>query len=244
MLSYAHNSMTSFPPPGLPLGAPPAPPAQSWGEAPPVQWIAPDDQSTFVPVPLIEPQPRRAWLGGDPLGGSEPGRAGMASAVGRRRLAFVLSGALLVGAGVALVAASFATWVHADLLGVGLRDGSGWNNVAGHLSFGPGVAAAGIAVIFMSIAALLDRRSRAALVLVLVALMAALALAVVQVIDLNRTVTGVESHVGIGIWMMSVSIVVGLIVWPVAFVLAGRAKAPGVAAPNPVAHGRATFAPS
>jgi len=135
---------------------------------------------------------------------------------------------LLVGAGVTLIASSFATWVHADLLGVGIRDGSGWSNVAGHLSFGPGVAAAGIAVVFLSLAAMLDQRSRGALWFVLVALIAAAALAVVQVIDLNRAVEGVQSSVGVGIWMMVVAVSVGLALWPIAFVLARHARRPSV----------------
>jgi hypothetical protein len=108
----------------------------------------------------------------------------------------------LVLGGLALVAGSFMDWVHADIVGVGLRAGSGWSNVEGNLGDGPLIALLGaLLVIAGSLAWALGPalwRSVVAIVVVI----AAGGVVAFEISDLTKTRVGITTTLEAGIWVM------------------------------------------
>ena len=189
------------------------------------QWAAPD-VSTMVTVPpeAAPPAPREAdpaWLGGAPLGGSEPW---MEAPVAPRTPGVGLrwaSGVIGVLAGTLLVASSWMTWVTADIRGAGLRNGNGWQNVYGNLSLGPIVALIGLAVAVASALVAVDVARRGSRAVLAVGCVAAVGLLIWELVDISTPGRGVTSSIGAGIWTM----LAGSILAVIALVLALRVPA-------------------
>lgn len=159
-----------------------------------------------APIP-----PPPAWLGGGPLGGVVPPWS--AASLPRDRYFGLRTAAGVLGilAGAALVASSVMTWVRADITGVGMRNGSGWQNVVGNTSHGPVVTAAGVLVALGAALVLVGAAHRVARWSMAIGTLAGLGFAIWELIDLNDPGRGVTSTIGIGIWAMFAGAGLGLI---------------------------------
>ncbi len=200
--------------PTSPTGAHP-PEASSSASGPPhvPGGPAPIDPSTQGGSPSNGMQwIRRAWLGGHPLGGFEPDRVQVTPRRGRADLRAV-AGVLAAAGGAGLVTGSFLPWLTADLTGLGLRQGSGWSNVFGNLSYGPAVAVSGAAICFLAIAGLLRLGGLLQRVIAGVAILGALGVTVAVIVDLATPGAGVGVEVEPGVPVMVASVVVSGVGW-------------------------------
>jgi hypothetical protein len=119
--------------------------------------------------------------------------------------------------GAAVVAGSFADWVRADISTIGIREGTGWRNVNGNVAHGPWFAAMGAVLVVLGACYVVGLRpARARWAGVLVAL-AAIGLAIYEIVDITRAVTGVSTKLQPGLWI----IIVGGGVTLVGLLLAG-----------------------
>jgi hypothetical protein len=118
---------------------------------------------------------------------------------------------LLVLGGLALVAGSFMDWVHADIVGVGLRAGSGWSNVQGSLGDGPLIALLGaVLVIAGTLAWALGPAVWRSVVAIVVAI-AAGAVVAFEVSDLTKARVGITTTLQAGIWVMLGGVLVAFV---------------------------------
>ena len=174
--------------------------------------IEPSPPPLPPPPPDVQAEPRRAWLGGDPLGGVAPPPTWMEQA--RRHLdRRVVGGILAATGGVALVAGSFLPWVTADFLALGVRDGSGWTNVVGNVSYGPGITAVGVGICFLAIAGLLRAGGRWFRVLEGVLALVAVGGVTAIIVDVSTPGAGVTTRLGSGVWTMIVGAVLATVGW-------------------------------
>jgi hypothetical protein len=119
--------------------------------------------------------------------------------------------ALLVLGGLGLVAGSFMDWVHADIVGLGLRAGSGWSNVQGNLGDGPVIALLGaLLVVAGSLAWALGPAVWRSIVGLVVAIGAG-GIVAYEISDLTKARAGITTTLQVGIWVMLGSAVVALI---------------------------------
>ena len=163
----------------------------------------------MVTAPPAPPPP--AWLGGGPLGGVVP--AWTAPSLPRDRYFGVRTAAGVLGilGGAVLAASSLMTWVRADITGVGMRDGSGWQNVVGNTSHGPMVTIAGVLVACGAALVLVGAAHRIARSAMSVGTLTGLGFAIWELIDLNDPGRGVTSTIGVGIWAMFVGAGLGVV---------------------------------
>lgn len=148
-----------------------------------------------------QPAPLPGWVGVVPLGGEpaplpEDGRRQPAERSRRRFVAL-----LLVLCGAAVVAGSFAGWVRADIIGEGIRDGSGWRNVQGEVADGPWFAVLGAVLVLVGMFALFGfvgrwRWTAAA------AGIGAVVLGIVEVLDITSPGPGVTTELLGGLWVV------------------------------------------
>jgi len=138
-----------------------------------------------------------------------------------------------VVAGATVVGASFADWVEADLRGVGIRRGSGWENVQGQVAHGPWFAALGGVVAIVAALVVAQRAGRSRW-LGLGAAMAALGLSVVEVVDLSNPGSGVTAEVLPAIWVLVGAAVVAVLAASASFGVE-RPPLPRVVVPPPPA---------
>jgi hypothetical protein len=158
-----------------------------------------------------------AWLGGAPLGGVQAPvgamtmRPATAPAAVRRRI----GGAVAAVGGAVVVAGTFADWVMADVRGVGVRTGTGWQNIRGHVADGPVIAAIALVIVIVGMTFVFDLQSRVARAAGIVASLAVVAFAVYEIADIEATRQGVDTSLRAGIWVMvggAVLALVGLVV--------------------------------
>jgi len=173
-------------------------------------WVAPPGPPVSGAPQSAIPEP--AWLGGAPLGGAEPPFVETAPAPNRDVVTRWVAGVLGVVAGPVIVASSWMTWVTADIRAIGIRNGSGWHNVAGNVSLGPAVAAAGVAVSLGAALTAADVARRFALVLMAVGTVASAGLVAWEIIDISTPGPGVVTSIGSGIWAMLGGTVVAVVV--------------------------------
>ncbi len=174
---------------------------------------APIDPAASHPTPDSGFQRiRRAWLGGHPLGGYEPDELQLPPRRGPADLRTV-GGVLAAAGGVGLVTGSFLPWLTADLTGLGMRQGSGWSNVFGNLSYGPAVAVCGAAVCFLALAGLLRLGGRFQRIIAGIAILGALGVVVAVIVDLATPGPGVGVDVEVGVPVMVASILLGAAGW-------------------------------
>ncbi len=192
------------------------------------------------PPPEVAAEPRRAWLGGDPLGGVTPAPTWIEQA--RRRLDRRGVGGLLAAVGgVALVGGSFMPWVTADFLALGVRDGSGWTNVVGNVSYGPGITAVGVGICFLAVAGLLRAGGRWFRVVAGLLAFAAVGGVAAIVVDVTTPGAGVTTQLGSGVWTMGVGAALGVVGW--ALGAGGARPAPAPPGPRAGAASRTAIVP-
>jgi hypothetical protein len=137
--------------------------------------------------------------------------------------------------GLGLVAGSFMDWVHADIVGVGLRAGSGWSNVAGNVGDGPVIAVMGaLLVVAGSLAWAIGPALWRNLVAILVAF-AAGGVVAYEIADLTKARVGITTTLQAGIWVMVVSVAVALV--GAIVVASSRRTVEQPAAPTPPLYG-------
>ena len=162
---------------------------------------APQPPSSW-PLPAPPPPDRRAWLGGAPLGGSDPPEyAFVEPSNPRRTIRSVAVAVLALGAAVA-IAGTYLTWVTADIRGLGIRAGSGWNNVVGNVSYGPLVAFPAALAVFGCMGLLVVGWSRRWIWVIVAGLLGATAALIVQFVDISSPGRGVSAEFGVGMWVM------------------------------------------
>jgi len=173
---------------------------------------APTAPGAQGPPSDVPPAPvRRAWLGGHPLGGVEPRRS---TVFARRALDRARLGGLVAAAGgVALVAGSFLPWLTADLTGLGIRQGSGWSNVFGNLSYGPAIAGCGAVVCFLAVLGLMRLGGRAQRIVAALATIVAAGVLVAVVVDLATPGPGVDVTISSGVLVMVVGCALAAVGW-------------------------------
>ncbi len=200
------------PPPATPAGGWAAPPNPSQPQAPaappvwPPQPTPPHAPSSQVPPGQVAPgQP--TWTPPAPQGWGAPIPPPGTPPAARPRFEVSSSArfgaALLVLGGLGLVAGSFMDWVHADIVGVGVRAGSGWSNVQGNVADGPVIALLGaVLVIAGSLAWALGPALWRSIVAIVVALAAA-GVVVYEINDLTKDRVGITTTLQAGVWVMA-----------------------------------------
>ena len=138
----------------------------------------------------------------------------MAAVPGRVRRR--ICGVLMVLSGAAVVAGTFAGWVRAEIIGEGIRNGSGWRNVHGEVAHGPWIATLGTVVVSVGAVALVARVGRFRWFAAL-ASAGALALGVLEMVDIANPGPGVSAQLLGGLWAVVVGgglALVGALVLP------------------------------
>jgi hypothetical protein len=139
-------------------------------------------------------------------------------------------GLLTALGGAAIVAGSFADWVRADISTLGIREGTGWRNVNGNVAHGPWFAALGAVLVVIGACFLVGLRPRIARVVGTVLGLVAIGLAIYEIYDITRKVTGVTATVQPGLWIVIVGAGVALL---------GLVATSGTLPPSPTATGPA-----
>ena len=114
-------------------------------------------------------------------------------------------------AGALLVASSLVTWVRADITGVGMRNGSGWQNVVGNTSHGPMVAVGGVLLACGAALVVVGAAHRSARWAMAIGSLIGLGFGIWELIDLTSPGRGVTSSIGVGIWLMFGAAATGLL---------------------------------
>ena len=122
----------------------------------------------------------------------------------RRRIAGVVA---LVG-GAAVIAGSYGDWVRADVLGVGLVNGSGWENVRGHLADGPVFAALGLVLVLVGATMMFGFASRVGKALGALSALGAVGGTIYEIVDIT---SAGRAELLAGPWIMLTGAVVGLL---------------------------------
>jgi hypothetical protein len=154
-----------------------------------------------------------AWAGGAPLGGVAPPMGAMTvrpagdPVVRRRRVGGLLA---LVGGG-AVIAGTFADWVRADLRGVGIVIGTGWENIRGNVGDGPVIALLALVVVAVGAAMVVALTPRVVRAVGVVAALAALGMAVYEIVDIATAPASLDASLRVGPWVMVGGAVVGLV---------------------------------
>jgi hypothetical protein len=132
-------------------------------------------------------------------------------AAGRAAVRRRVGGAVAAIGGATVVAGTFADWVRANLLGVGIRTGTGWENIRGHVADGPLIAAVAAVVVIVGMTFVFDLDSRIARAAGIVASLAVLAFSIYEIADIEATRRGVETSLQAGIWVMVAGAVLALV---------------------------------
>jgi hypothetical protein len=229
------------PPPATPAGGWAAPTSPSYPQppaAPPVwppQPVPPQAPPGQVPPPQPPgswtPPPAPGWGAPIPPPGPPPAPRERYDVASSARF----GAALLVLGGLALVAGSFMDWVHADIVGVGLRAGTGWSNVQGRLGDGPIIALLGaLLVIAGSLAWALGPALWRSLVAILTAIVAG-GIVGYEISDLTKDRVGITTTLQAGVWVMVAGAALALV--GAVVVALSRRTVESPAAPSPPMSG-------
>jgi hypothetical protein len=153
-------------------------------------------------------------------------------AAGRALVRRRVGGAVAAIGGATVVAGTFADWVRADVLGVGIRSGTGWENIRGHVADGPVIAAIAAVVVIVGMTFVFDLESRIARAAGIVAALAVIAFSIYEIADIEASRQGVDTSLQAGIWVMvagALLALVGLLVT----LGGGRRGDPTAAGPRP-----------
>ena len=160
--------------------------------------------SPFLPPPPLSPTPPASTqppypLGGSPSSWERPDAGGSDDPNSARGIA---AGALVILGSCAVVLGTFLGWVRADIPGVGIRAGNGWNDVYDHASFGPGLTFAALVAAVLAAVAVGGYRTWIVRGPAILASLVALGLAIYQQVDIGHPGAGVTASRGPGLWVM------------------------------------------
>ena len=172
-----HDPHESRPVPSLPLG----------GIRPGGQPVVGGSSGTAEWVPPGSPAGGQAW---GPTGAQMPV---VLVATGHR-----VGGTMAIVGGCLGVAGTFLRWVTADLEGLGIRNGNGWRNVLGAVSWGPGIAFMALVVTMIGAICVGGVSSRAAKAVGIIAALIMLAMSAAQAWDVVRDHPGATTSMGPG----------------------------------------------
>jgi hypothetical protein len=125
----------------------------------------------------------------------------------RRRV----GGAVAAIGGATVVAGTFADWVRADLSGIGIRTGTGWENIRGHVADGPVIAALAAVVVIVGMTFVFDLQSRMARAAGIVATLAVIAFSIYEIADIEASRQGIDTSLQGGVWVMVAGAVLALV---------------------------------
>ena len=164
-------------------------------------WASPSGSS--APTSPGQRIPREGWVGVVPLGGETPEIPPRSTEAEPGRFRRRIGAMLMVLSGATIVAGTFAGWVRAEITGAGMANGSGWRNVHGEVAHGPWIATLGAVVVFVGVVALLTWAGRWRWLAVL-ASVGALALGVLEMVDIANPGPGVRARLLGGLWAVVV----------------------------------------
>ncbi len=199
----------------------------------PTPWSPPGSSGWTPVVPLGGVQPGAPALYPPPQG--QPVTA-VATPRSAGRAARVVAGVIALVGGLLLVAGSFLDWVQADIVGEGIRVGSGWSNVSGEIADGPLIAGLGAIVAIWGAITLAASITGRWVLAGFVAAGAATAVVVFEIVDLTSPTGGVETELQAGVWVMVAGCalaLVGAVIAAFAVRAAGGSTSP--TAPDPTA---------
>jgi hypothetical protein len=127
--------------------------------------------------------------------------------VRRRRL----GGVVAVLGGGAVIAGTFADWVRADLRGIGIVIGTGWDNVRGNVGDGPVIALLGLAVVAIGAALAVGLAPRVLRLVGIAAAVGALGTAIYEIVDITTAPSSLDASLRVGPWVMVAGAVVGIV---------------------------------
>jgi hypothetical protein len=144
-----------------------------------------------------------------------------------------IAGVVTAIGGAALIVGSFADWVRADLLGLGLVNGSGWDNVRGHVADGPVFAALGLLLVVIGVAMAFGMSSRLGRAIGIVAALGAMGGTIYEIVDIT---SADRATLQAGPWIMlagSIAGLVGVLAAPGARPAKSGPMVPGAPHPTP-----------
>ena len=122
-----------------------------------------------------------------------------------------IGGGVTALGGATIVAGSFSDWVRADISGRGIREGTGWRNVYGHLAHGPWFAALGAVVVVIGATYVVGLVPRFARWLGVLAAVAAGGLAAYEIHDITTKVAGVTTKLEPGLPIVIAGAVIAIL---------------------------------